>query len=105
MSSTQMLIDLARSLPVQEGQSHWEGCEAEHRECLIRRLADAAEAWMLAAQKYHHEKTRLAQACDQDEQLLLKALNALNAASSIAELPSLCVEIIDELGDRLEHRV
>jgi alpha-galactosidase/6-phospho-beta-glucosidase family protein len=105
MSSTQMLIDLARSLPGREGQTHWDGCEAVHRECLIRKLADAAEAWMLAAQRYQIEKTTLAQAREQDEDLLLRALNALNVASSTADLPPLCDEVIAELSDRLEDRV
>jgi hypothetical protein len=76
---------------------------------LLRKLADAAEAWMLAAESYQRARLKLAQASDQasdrDENLLLRAFNALNAASAVAELPPICEEVVAELSDRLEHRI
>jgi plasmid stability protein len=37
------LVKLARERVNEELRTHWEGCEAEHRECLIQRLADEVE--------------------------------------------------------------
>jgi hypothetical protein len=125
MSNTQTLIELARSFPIREGITHWEGCETHHRECLLRKLADATEAWMLAAEACQREKVKLAQAsgrasnrgenlllrslneinADRDENLLLRAFNALNAASTVAELPPICEEVVAELINRLAHRI
>jgi hypothetical protein len=125
MSNTQTLIELARSFPIREGITHWEGCETHHRECLLRKLADATEAWMLAAESYRRERLKPAQDsaaqsndrgenlllrslneinANRDENLLLRAFNALNAASAVAELPPICEEVVAELGHRLAHR-
>lgn len=37
------LVGLARQRVSVERQTHWEGCEREHRECLIQRMADYIE--------------------------------------------------------------
>lgn len=103
--NTGELIELARSKPDRAGVTHWDGCEVEHLECLLRKLADAAEAWMLAAESSLHARWKLAQVSERDENLLLWVFDALNAASKVEELPPICVEVIARLSDRLVHGV
>lgn len=37
------LVDLARSRVDSTQRTHWEGCERDHRECLVQRMADEIE--------------------------------------------------------------
>lgn len=45
------LVKLARERVSDQGQTHWVGCERDHRECLIQRMADEIEK--LSAQVAH----------------------------------------------------
>lgn len=37
------LVKIARARVTDIQQTHWEGCERDHRECLIQRMADEIE--------------------------------------------------------------
>lgn len=37
------LVKIARARATDIQQTHWEGCERDHRECLIQRMADEIE--------------------------------------------------------------
>ncbi|MCC0042787.1 MAG: hypothetical protein H6880_11480 [Rhodobiaceae bacterium] len=60
------LVQIARSRIDDTQRTHWEGCERDHRECLIQRMADEIERLRatLERQQLSYERER---EIDQDE--------------------------------------
>ena len=60
------LVQIARSRIDDTQRTHWEGCERDHRECLIQRMADEIERLRatLDRQQLSYERER---EIDQDE--------------------------------------
>ena len=60
------LVQIARSRIDDTQRTHWEGCERDHRECLIQRMADEIERLRatLERQQISYERER---EIDQDE--------------------------------------
>ena len=57
------LVTIARQRIDDTQRTHWEGCERDHRECLIRRMADEIERLRNELRKSHehqHEAEALA---------------------------------------------
>lgn len=57
------LVKIARARVTDIQQTHWEGCERDHRECLIQRMADEIERLRAAVttlkQKHCKEKREI----------------------------------------------
>lgn len=50
------LVKLARQRIGSTQRTHWEGCERDHRECLIQRMADEIERLRATARRCQYDK-------------------------------------------------
>ena len=80
------LVQIARSRIDGAQRTHWEGCERDHRECLIQRMADEIERLRatLERQQLSYERER---EIDQEEieRLLAQRRGDANALRMIAD--------------------
>lgn len=78
------LVQIARSRIDGAQRTHWEGCERDHRECLIQRMADEIERLRatLERKQLSYERER---EIDQDEIERLIALRRYDARALDAE--------------------
>jgi len=74
------LVALARSRVQDKGQTHWEGCERDHRECLIQRMADEIERLQADARRWRKFRSLDVQIAEGVWQALFKSPEAADAA-------------------------
>ncbi len=96
------LINLARERVVAiDSRTHWVGCERDHRECLIQRMADEIESLRsrLADSLRAEEHAGLQR--DKAERLVKNATQHLRAAGD-ADPGSSCQRWCHESADRID---